>query len=166
SERRSRRRLINLGEGIAVAALVISALGLWNGWRGKEEAKPVPATIVERKAAVPLALRGRIEDDGKTLIISPVEPGHALDSLTVAIAKTSPIPVGSDGLVSASSLKSAVPPPEEDQRDGAVPVTVSARYIEAGQDRRGGGVYRLSYRWESGGVFGGRSLRLTGFSRA
>ena len=34
SERAARRRLINLGEGVAVAALIISALGLWNSWRG------------------------------------------------------------------------------------------------------------------------------------
>ena len=163
AERASRRRLINLGEGIAVAALVISGLGLWNGWRGTDNAKP--AAIIEQKAAVPLALRGRVDDDGKALLISAVDSGHALDSLALTIAGKSPIGLGSDGRLLASDIEAAVPPATKQHRSGAVPVKIAARYIEAGKDQRGGGDYRLSYRWESGGLFGGRSLRLTALSR-
>ena len=47
-----------------------------------------------------------------------------------------------------------------------MPVRIDARYVEAGADRRGGGSYVLRYRWEGGGLFGGRSIRLTGLSRA
>jgi hypothetical protein len=43
---------------------------------------------------------------------------------------------------------------------------VEARYVEDGVDRREGGNYVLRYKWEGGGLFGGRSLRLVGFSRA
>ncbi|MDP9163046.1 MAG: hypothetical protein M3N06_02995 [Pseudomonadota bacterium] len=166
SERRFRRRMLNLGEAIAIAALVISALGLWNQWQGRDDSKAKPATVVEQKVAVPLALRGKIEDGGKALTIAPVDPGHALDSLTLTIAGKAPIELGSDGNLSASAVQSAVEPPAKDKRTGVVPVAISARYIELGKDRRGGGTYRLSYRWESGGLFGGRSLRLTGFSRS
>ena len=38
-----RRRLINLGEAIALAALIISALGLWNGWSNRNDK---PAVVV------------------------------------------------------------------------------------------------------------------------
>ena len=41
----------------------------------------------------------------------------------------------------------------------------AASLREAGKDRRASGNYVLRYRWEGGGLFGGRSLRLTGFSR-
>lgn len=165
SERAARRRLINLGEGVAVAALIISALGLWNSWRDNDAAKPTPTAVLERKEAVPLALRGRVEDNGKALLVSPVEASHALDSLTLTVAGKPPIALGSDGRLAASDIEAAVPPPTKDQRSGTIPVNIAARYVEAGKDRRGGGNYRLSYRWESGGLFGGRSLRLTGFSR-
>lgn len=164
SERAARRRLINMGEGIAVGALLISALGLWHEWR-KDEAKPAPTAVIERQATVPLALRGRVDDGGKALLISAVEPGHALDSLTLAIAGKPPITLGSDGRLAASDLEAAVPPPTKDQRAGSVRIKIAARYVEAGKDRRGGGNYLLSYRWEGGGLFGGRSLRLTRFSR-
>jgi hypothetical protein len=46
-----------------------------------------------------------------------------------------------------------------------VAVRIEARYVEMGADKRGGGTYTLRYRWEGGGLFGGRSLRLTGFGR-
>lgn len=165
AERRTRRRMLNLGEAIAIGALVISGLGLWNQWRGSDDGKAKPTTVVEQKVAVPLALRGKVEDEGKSLTIAPVDPGHALDSLTVTIAGKPAIEVGSDGKLSASSVEAAVTPPAKDKRVGSAPVSIAARYVELGADRRGGGTYRLSYRWESGGLFGGRSLRLTGFSR-
>jgi len=100
SERAARRRLINLGEAIAAAALIISALGLWNSWRSKDDSRP--AVVIEPRTAVPLALRGKIGDDGKTLLISAVEPGHALDSLTLTIAGKAPIAVGSAPVRAAS----------------------------------------------------------------
>ena len=40
-----------------------------------------------------------------------------------------------------------------------------ARYVEMGKDKRGGGNYMLRYRWEGGGLLGGRSLRLVGLSK-
>ena len=46
-----------------------------------------------------------------------------------------------------------------------VPVRIAARYVANGTDRRGGGAYTLRYRWEGGGLFGGRSLRLVSLSR-
>ena len=46
-----------------------------------------------------------------------------------------------------------------------MPVRIAARYVEMGKDRRGGGSYVIRYRWEGGGLFGGRSLKLTGFGR-
>ena len=54
-----------------------------------------------------------------------------------------------------------------DENKGAhsVPVRIDAKYVEAGTDRHGGGMYVVRYRWEGGGLFGGRSLKLTGLGR-
>jgi hypothetical protein len=165
AERKARRRMLNLGEAVAIGALILSALGLWNGWRGQGDDRPRPTTVVEQKMAVPLALRGRIENGGKAISISPVDPGHALDSLTLTIAGKPPIALGSDGRLAASALEPALDAGAKDKQIATVPVRIAARYIEAGKDRRGGGNYRLSYRWEGGGLFGGHSLKLVGFSR-
>lgn len=160
-----RRRWINLGELIALAALVVSALGVWIAW--KSSSKDEPTRIVEQRSAVPLALRGTPDNEGQTLTIVPADPSHALESLKVTINGASPIDVGSDGQLSASDVESALKGREKEPKDvtRSVPVRIDARYVESGTDRRGGGSYVLRYKWEGGGLFGGRSLRLVGLSR-
>ncbi len=155
-----RRRLINMGEVIALAALIISALGLWKGW----SKDGTPAIVVEKSRAIPLALRGKVENDGKALAISPVESGHALETLTLSAPGKTPLDFGSEPSLTASAVEGLLPEGKK-AGNGAIRVTVSARYIEAGSERTGGGHYRIAYRWAGGGLFGGHSLRLTGFTR-
>ena len=157
-----RRRWISFGETVGVIAVVISALGLWNSWRSDEADKPTPQ--VEAKAAIPVAFRGRVESDGKAMTIAPVEPGHALESLSLSIAGKPAISIGSDGRLAASQVESLIGDPGDDPKPGALSVRLEARYIEAGTVRRGAGRYRISYRWDDGGLFGGDKLRLTGLS--
>jgi hypothetical protein len=157
-----RRRWITFGETIGVVAVAISALGLWNSWR-KEEAEK-PALQIEAKAAIPIAFRGRLESDGKAMTIAPVEPGHSLESLTLSVAGKPAISIGSDGRLAAPEVERLVGDPGKDPTTGSLSIRLEARYIEAGTLRRGGGRYRISYRWDDGGLFGGDKLRLTGLS--
>ena len=163
--KRSRLRWVTLGESVAIAALVISALGLWNSWRNQQEDKPAETKIIAERPAIPLALRGAANDGGRALLIAPVEQGHTLDSLGVTVGSEK-IAVGSDGLLSADAFKDALP--QEARRakgTQSIPVRIDARYIEAGQDRRSRGTYSISYRWEDGGFFDDRDVRFTGLSR-
>jgi hypothetical protein len=113
-----------------------------------------------------LALRGKPSNDGRTLEISPVESDHALQSLNVIVAGSSAIDVGSDGELSASDLENALGDKAADGKGvHRVRVRVDARYVEAGTDKTATGSYVIGYKWEGGGLLGGRSLRLTGFSR-
>jgi hypothetical protein len=163
--RKSRLRWVTLGEAIAIAALIVSAAGVWISWKGGDEDKG-PTTVVEKKQTVPLALRGKPVDDGQSLEISPVENGHALQSLNVIVAGSSAIDVGSDGELSASDLESALGDKAADGKGThRVNVRMDARYVEAGADKTASGSYVISYRWEGGGLLGGRSLRITGMSR-
>jgi hypothetical protein len=146
---------------IALAALIISALGLWNSWSNRDSK---PAVVVEKARSIPLALRGKVEDDGKTVTITPIEPGHALDSLTVTAPGRTPVDLGSEPSLSAAAVEALLPKSKK-EGTGSVQVKIEARYIEAGFERRGGGRYRIDYRWVGGGLFEGRSLRLTRFSR-
>ncbi len=163
SERR--RRLINLGELIALAALIVSALGVWIAWKSSSNDKPT--RVVEQRQAVPLTLRGTADSDGSALTIAPADAGHALQSATVTIKGAAPIELGSDGRLQASDVQAALKdrPKEDKDRTYSIPVRIQAHYVEMGADKRGGGTYVLRYKWEGGGLFGGRSLRLSGLSR-
>ncbi len=163
SDSESRRRWVTLGEIVALLALVVSAAGLWLTWKNSGDDKPT--RVVEQKQAIALTLRGRAGNDGRSLTIEPVEASHALESMTLTIKGASPIEVGSDGELDASDVEAALKNREEDKGPHSVPVRIAARYVEMGKDRRGGGTYVLRYRWEGGGIFGGRSLKLTGFGR-
>ena len=156
-----RKSWVSVGEAIAMAALFISAAGLWLAWN--DASKDGPTRIVEQRQAIPLTLRGKPQDGGKALEITPVEPGHGLQSLIVTVKGGQPIDVGSDGVLAASDLQRALG--EADRKDGRVTAAIDARYVEGGTDRKASRTYTIRYRWEGGGLFSGRSLRITGFSR-
>ena len=165
SDSETRRRWITLGEIIGIAALIVSGIGVWIAWKSSNEDRP--PRVVEQRSAVPLALRGTADGDGGTLTIMPADPSHALEGLMVSIKGAAKIDVGSDGRLSASDVQAALKGREKEAKDvtHSVPVRIDARYVEMGKDRRGGGNYVLRYKWEGGGLFGGRSLRLVGLSR-
>jgi hypothetical protein len=165
SESERRRRWVNLGEIIAIAALIVSALGVWIAWKSSSEDKPT--RIVEQRQPIPLTLRAKREDDGRRLEISPVESTHALEALKITLPGASPIEVGSDGELSASAVGTALKSRDEEPKDQtlSVRVRIDARYVEMGKDRRTSGTYTLRYMWKGGGLFGGRSLHLVGLSR-
>ena len=159
-----KRRWLTLGEVVALAALIVSALGVWISWKSSSEDKPT--RVVEQRQPIPLTLRGATQNDGRELIISPVESSHALESLTVTMKGASPINLGSDGRLDAGDLESVLKDRDKDAKGNrSLPVRIDARYVEMGAERRGGGTYVIRYRWEGGGLFGGRSLRLESFSR-
>jgi hypothetical protein len=165
SERR-RLRWITLGELIAIAALIVSALGVWISYKSgdKEEG---PTRVVEQRQPIPLTLRAKREDDGRRLQISPVEDSHALESLKVTIAGAPPIEVGSDGELDASAVESALSGRDDEPKNRTLSVRakIEARYVEMGKDRSSSGTYTLRYMWKGGGLFGGRSLHLVSLSR-
>ncbi len=165
SESERRRRWVNLGEVIAIAALIVSALGVWIAWKSSSEDRPT--RVVEQRQPIPLTLRAKREDDGRRLQISPVESSHALESLRITVPGAAPIEVGSDGELSASDIESALKGRDEESKDRtlSVRVRIDTRYVEMGKDRRQSGTYTLRYMWKGGGLFGGRSLHLVGLSR-
>jgi hypothetical protein len=161
----TRRRWITLAEIIALCALIVSALGVWIAWKSSNQDKPT--RVVEQKQAIPLSLRGVASSDGSTLTILPADPGHGLESLTVTIKGASPIEIGSDGNLRASDLQGALKerPKEAKGVTYSVPTRIQAHYVEMGTDKSSRGNYVLRYKWEGGGLFGGRSIRLVSLSR-
>jgi len=163
-QRRRRLRWLTLGGLLAVIAVAISALGLWQSWKSADQ----PTTVVEQRRPIALTLRGKAEDDGRTLVITPVEPGHALQSLAIKLpGAKSAISVGGDGELAANDLEDGLGK-DADHGKGThrQRVRIQADYVEAGEARHASGNYTLTYRWRDGGLFGGRSLRLVSLARA
>ena len=163
--KRSRLRWVTLGEAIAIAALIISAAGVWISWKTADKPSG-PTKVVEEHQAVPLALRGRPENEGRTLEISPTEDSHALQSLNVIVGGNATVDVGSGGELSAADFESALgDKAAEGKNTNRVRVKIDANYVESGADKSASGSYVIAYRWEGGGLLGGRSLRFVSFSR-
>ena len=160
-----RRRWITVGEMIALAALAVSAAGVWISWQSSGNDKPT--RIVEQRTPVPLTLRAKREDDGERLEISPVEPTHALESLKLRLAGGPVIVVGSDGELDASDVQSALKGHDNEPKGRSLSVSaaIEANYVERGTERHASAVYTLRYMWKGGGLFGGRSLHLVSLSR-
>lgn len=164
----SRRRWINLGELIAVAALIVSAIGVWVSYKANDKGgDDRPTRVVEQKQSIPLVLRGRVENDGKRMQISPLESSHSLESLKLTVVGTTlDLDLGSDGDLNASDLDAALKARDKELKGNHnVPVRIEASYVELGTERTAHGTYQLRYRWDGGGLFGGHSVRLTGLSR-
>ena len=165
AKRSSRLRWVTLGESIAIAALLVSAVGVWISWKTDSGDKG-PTTVVEKRQAIPLTLRGKVQSDGRSLEITPVEDSHALQSLTISLPEADAIEIGSDGQLSASDVESALGKSAADGKGThRVRARMVAKYVEAGADKSATGSYVISYRWEGGGLFGGRSLRLVSLGR-
>ena len=161
TKRRSRLRWVTLGEAIAIAALVISGLGLW-----REYTKPgEDPVVVEKQSSIPLRLRGHVTDEGRSMEIRPVENSHALQSVTITLG-SSKIETGSDGQLNARVVQNALGKSAE-EGDGThrIHVKIEAQYVEAGADKSANSSYQLTYKWDDGGLLGGRTLRLAGLTR-
>lgn len=160
-----KRRFINIGEIVAVGGLAISGLALWNSWRTGD--KEIAEIVGEKAPKVPLALRGTVEDKGKSLRLAPAEDEHSLEELTItamAPAKGS-APFGSDPMLSAALIESWLPEDFAKEGVGTLTVSIQARYIEHGESRTAKQRYRVNYGWVDGGLFSGKSLRITGIAR-
>ncbi len=88
------------------------------------------------------------------------------NSLRLDIAGGKSVETGADGAVSADDVEDSLPQGVKRDEPGQVLATVTARYVEAGQERDAKKRYAIRYRWDGGGLFGGKSLRITGFRRA
>jgi len=165
ARRKSRLRWITFGEAIAIAALIISAAGGWLSWKDGNKDNG-PSTVIEKRQSIPLTLRGKAEDDGRSLVISPVEETHALQSLIITPAGGEPVEVGSDGELQSSAMTASLAKTDDESKGNhRLRVRITARYVEAGADKSSTGSYVITYRWEGGGLFGGRSLRFVSFGR-
>lgn len=158
-----RRRWITLGEGVAIAGLVVSALALWNSYadRHADEAKQVAET--RSRSAVFLTATPR--HGGEVLELHDTQ--HPTQSIDIAFPPSlgvSPqtlagtLEMRADWIASAA-LAATEKLPDTGQR--RIPAVITAHYWDGDNNVSDTAIYDILWRSEAR-LLRGRTLRLTG----
>jgi hypothetical protein len=170
---RRRLRWLTLAEILGVAALLISALTLWNNYAERRSGE-LSKAAEQRQAtarAHRLVLRASPDKDGERLTLAAAG-AQVIQGQTIAFPKALAIdPVDStdpriEARWFASGLKQALRAAGEKDRphgDARLPVAITTRYTIDGDMAEDVTLYDIGYVTDSG-LFGGASIRLRGLS--
>ncbi len=172
---RVRRRWINLGELVAVLALVISALTLWNSYRERTttEAEHAQESAQSAKKATTLILKATADKDGRILALAPHAEEQAIQSQTIyfpAKLGVSPAETSSDARIEKSWFESALVSArkaagvEATPGDARMPVLIETHYMTDGDAHVDRALYEVGY-VTSHSLIGGTDVHLRGLSR-
>lgn len=159
-----RRRWITLGEALAVLAVLISALTLWNSWseRSSDEASKSAETRQAASRASRLVLTAKAERRG--LALAPTSPDQVIQEQTItfpaALGVSSVRTTGEPRIETgwfAQSLKQArekAGMPDNSRGDEKLPVAIETQFIIAGEPHTDVAIYDVGYtvtgKWISG----------------
>ena len=171
-----RRRWINLGEILAVVAVLISGLTLWNSYAERSHAEAEKAGE-EKKAtarAATLLLKAEPSRDGDRLDLSPTGADQVIQTQTIAFPATlgvAPVDTTGDARIVAGwfgdglmKARAAARRKAETTGDERLPVAITSRFIADGAILTDVAIYDVGYALE-GRFLGGSKLRLRGLSR-
>lgn len=172
-----RRRWITLGEILAVAAVLISGLTLWNSYQERQDAAADRAASKQdaKAEAQTLLLRGTPDKGGKRLTLAPLDPNQAIQSQTIAFPAALGIdPVDTvieprieagwfdNELLKARKAAGAAKAGAGDER---MPVMIRTRFFSDRATHDDVAIYDLGYRVDEGGILSGSEIELRGLSR-
>ena len=172
--RRARLRWVTLGEAIAVAAVMISALTLYLGWQDRRQDRADKAAEAARTTAPePFALRATMAREGASLAIAAVADTQVIQTQTIRFPpalQLQPVVTNGDPRIEASwfasSLKAARRKrdlPGDTRGDARLPVMIETDYLARDRVSTARAYYDVGYVLE-GRLLGGRTLRLRGLS--
>jgi len=174
ARRKSRLRWITLGEAVAVAAVVISGLGLWNSYQDRRDARAEKTAEATRETApAPFYLKASGNGDGSMLTLMPVVADHVIQGQMMRFPPAfalSPVTTTSDARIEAGWFGDALKAdrktralPDETQGDERVPVLIETDYLAGGNAMKASAFYDIGYALE-GHFLRGASIRLRGLS--
>jgi cytoskeletal protein RodZ len=172
---RVRRRLLNLGEVIAILAVIISGLTLWNSYRERTntEAEHAQESAQSAKKAATLILKASPDKEGRTLSLSPRSDDQAIQSQKISFpAKLglSPAETSSDARIDRNWFASALVDARKQAGiadtpgDARLPVMIETHFLVDGQEHIDRAVYEVGYA-TSHGFLSGTDIHLRGLSR-
>lgn len=171
----ARRRWLTLAELLAVAAVLISALTLWDNHsdRARERVQEEQAASRASAEASTIILRGTPDRNGERIAMAPLRDDQAVQAQTISLPTAlamAPVDTAGDPRIEAdwfaSGFKKAVKPAGDDDSargDERLPVLISTRYLIDGNMMEDQAIYDLSLR-RDGQFLGGEKIRLRGLS--
>jgi|GEM_PF-207973 len=168
-----RRRWITLGETVAVIAVLISALTLWNSYserRSTEAARASEARSAGARART-LVLRGSVQEKGEELALYTATD-QAIQSQTVTFpaaldldpVETTEPRIEADWVEAAlRRVRRAAGQPDGDAGDERLPVAITTRYVVDGRLTTDVSLYDVGYEVEERFLRGG-AVKLRGLS--
>jgi hypothetical protein len=144
-------RWLTLGEAVAVAAVLISGLGLYNSWNKSD----APTSAVPARKPSPLVLKASVERDGARLALAPLDADQAVQSqrilfpkpLALAPVETAGTPEVDRGWVATALVRArdAAGRPADSARQERLPLLIVTRFIEDGTEHEDRALYDLAY---------------------
>ena len=167
-----RRRWITLGEILAVIAVLISGLTLWNSYQERSSSEAERAAERKQQAAKTKALVLRGDSGRKKMILTTLDPGHAVQSQTILFPSTLEVDAVEDLVeprIEASWIKEAANKARKAggagsrAEDRRMPVAITSRFVSGGQTYTDSAIYDVGYR-RDGNILGGSEIDLLGLS--
>jgi len=169
-----RRRWITLGEVLAVVAVIISALTLWNNWSQRSDSKAAESASAQRASARAATLVLVAADSGeRVLALKPASADQTIQSqkiafpsgLGIAAVETTGEPrIDVKWFDEAlKKARSAAKLPDNSRGDERVPVLITTRFLVDGEPHSDAALYDIGYTI-SGRLLGGHSVTLRGIS--
>lgn len=173
---RVRRRWLTLGELLAIAAVVISGLTLWNSYseRTHSEAERRAGEARTARAAAVLHLHGAPDDEGRILTLTARDGEQAIEGQTISLPGAldlSPVETTGDARIERGWFEEALVRARKAAGlkqvtggDARLPVLIVTRFAVGGDTVTDRSVYLVGYATESG-FLSGTHVRLRGLSR-
>lgn len=169
-----RRRWITLGEVLAVLAVLISGLTLWNSYSERSATETERAEEKQKQAAVSRTLLLKATGSGKRLGLAAHDPAQAIQSQTIAF----PTALGGASIetlieprIEAGWVKRAAKKAREAASDvgkisgdARLPIAITTRFVSGGESYTDTGIYDVGYKYDDGGLLGGSEVELRGLS--
>ena len=169
-----RRRWITLGEVLAVIAVVISALTLWNSWSERRDSRAVKSADAQRASTQAAMLVLIAADSGKrALVLKPASAEQSVQGQRILFPTAlgaAPAETTGEPRIEASWFEQALKKareaarlPDNSRGDERLPVVITTRFLVDGTTHEDVALYDIGYTI-SGRMFAGHSVTLRGLS--
>jgi hypothetical protein len=172
---RVRRRWLTLGETVGIAAMLISALTLWNNWQARtnSEADRAATAAQSHRHSASLLLGVEPDKNGRRLSLTPRREAQAIQSQTIyfpAILDMKPAETSGEARIERGWFDKALiaarrkADAKDTPGDSRLPILIETRYLTDGDPYVDRTLYEIGYTTQHS-LFGGTSLLLSGLSR-
>ena len=164
-----RKRWLTLGEIVAIAGLIISAIAFWNSWdqRQSDESERRQEKAVETRVKTAVLLRGTPQRNGAVLLLT--DPDHPVQRVTITFPSAfglSPQTSSVDPQIEAEWLHAKlllIAEKSDDERRGSIPVMIASNYWQGDELIVDRAIYDLAWRIR-GRFLQGRIVQLRGLA--